>query len=72
MKGATVTKYTGLTTMLTYNPNKKERGAACAAVDAMIASRPLRPPPLAHAAGAPRSSAAIALAQDIKSGAYVP
>lgn len=49
-----------------------ERAQAAAAVDAMIAARPLRPPPMPRAENRRRSTGAVVLANEIREGLYQP
>jgi hypothetical protein len=43
---------------------------ACAAYDAMVATRPLKPPPTRAPVDAPPRSAYLALREDIRKGVY--
>jgi hypothetical protein len=49
-----------------------ERKAAIAAINAMIAARPLKPPPLPANIPQARRPGELALARAIRSGEYVP
>lgn len=49
-----------------------ERAQAVAAVDAMIAARPLVPPPMPRAENRQRAAGACVLANEIREGLYQP
>jgi hypothetical protein len=53
------------------NNNRRARRAAVAAIDAMIAARPLRPPPLPRNLTTP-TAGALSLARESRAGHYRP